>query len=69
VEEIKSSEDQVKDLEAQELERVREMLKKAAEIKDPRQMWFMVRDILNLLTLIIVPAEQVQIITPEMVMG
>ena len=47
----------------QELETVRDSLRKAADIKDPREMWFTVRDILNLLTLLIVPAPDV--ILPE----
>lgn len=42
---------------AKDIEEIRTWLRKAAEIKDPREMWYAVRDILNALTLIIVPAE------------
>lgn len=52
-----------------DLAEIRELLRKAAEIKDPRDLWFMVRDILNLLTLLIVPAGEVEVITPDMVPG
>lgn len=41
-----------------DLEFVREQLRKAADVKDPRDMWFVVRDILGLLTLMIVPASE-----------
>ena len=50
-------------MEEEELLVVRESLRKAAEIKNPRYMWFAVRDALNLLTLIIEPIPRV--IRPE----
>ena len=46
---------------------MRQSLKKAAEIREVRDMWYAVRDILNLLTMIIVPEPDV--ITPETVAG
>jgi len=36
-----------------DLDEVRAALRKAAQIEDPREMWFLVRDALNLLTLIV----------------
>ena len=33
---------------------VRSSLRQAADIRDPREMWYAVRDILNLLTMIVV---------------
>jgi len=56
VPEVKSAEQQAQDLENQQIEYVREQLKKAAEIKNPKDMWYAVKDILDLLTLLIVPA-------------
>jgi hypothetical protein len=41
------------------LDEVRDLLRKAAEIQDARELWYMVRDILNLLTMMIVPSAQV----------
>ena len=52
-----------------DLDEIRELLRQAADIKDPRDMWFTVRDILNLLTLLIVPAGQVVVVTDDMVPG
>ena len=51
------------ELRAGTIDDIREFLKKAATIKDPREMWYAVRDILNLLTMMIVPEPDV--ITPE----
>lgn len=45
-----------KDPEDKDLAWVREQLRKAADIKDPRDMWYALRDILNLLTTMIVAA-------------
>jgi len=53
-------EDLVRELEERQLETVRKSLIKAAEIKDKRQMWFAVRDIFNLLTMIVSPELQVK---------
>jgi len=38
---------------------VRRQLRKAARIQDPKDMWFAVRDILNLLTIMLNPAAAV----------
>jgi len=38
---------------------VRRQLRKAAKIQDPRDMWYAVRDILNLLTIMLNPAATV----------
>jgi len=43
------------DRDVKDLEDVRVALRKCAEAKDPREMWFLLRDTLNLLTMIIVP--------------
>ena len=64
---VKTYQDDAKELQDQQLETVRDSLRKAAEIKDPREMWFTVRDILNLLTLLIVPEPDV--ILPQDVPG
>ena len=37
-----------------DLEFVREKLREASEVKDPRDMWYVVRDLFNLLTTIVV---------------
>ena len=58
---VKTYQDDAKELQDQQVETVRESLRKAAEIEDLREMWYAIRDILNLLTLIIVPA-------PEMIL-
>jgi len=57
----------VEDPQAKTLDEVRGYLRQAADIKDPRQMWYAVRDILNLLTLMIVPEPMA--ITPETLPG
>ena len=54
---------------SQDLEFVREQLRKAAEVKDPREMWYAVRDILNLLTMIVVPAEEISVVSSETLPG
>ena len=56
---VKTYQDDAKELQDQQVETVRESLRKAAEIEDLREMWYAIRDILNLLTLIIVPAPEV----------
>ena len=56
---VKTYQDDAKELQDQQLETVRDSLRKAAEIKDPREMWYAVRDILNLLALLIVPEPDV----------
>lgn len=38
-----------------DLETVRKALRKAVKLKDPRDMWHVVKDCLDLLTLILVP--------------
>ena len=58
---VKTYQDDAKELQDQQVETVRDSLRKAAEIEDLREMWYAIRDILNLLTLIIVPA-------PEMIL-
>lgn len=52
---MKGAGDQVAELEEAQLETVRESLRKAAEIRDKRQLWFAVRDIFTLLTMIVSP--------------
>jgi hypothetical protein len=52
---VKGAGDQVAELEEAQLETVRESLRKAAEIRDKRQLWFAVRDIFTLLTMIVSP--------------
>ena len=52
------------ELKKQSIDEIREFLKKAATIKDPREMWYMVQDILNLLTMIIVPEPDVPVSGP-----
>ena len=47
------------DKDAKDLEQVREWLRQAAEIEDPRAMWYAVRDVMNLLTMIVVPNPEV----------
>ena len=42
-----------------DLEDIRKWLRQAAEIQDPREMWYALRDILNALTLIVVPNPEV----------
>ena len=64
---VKTYQDDAKKLQDDKLEEIREFLHKAADIKDPREMWYTVRDILNLLTLLIVPAPDV--ILPQDVPG
>jgi len=41
------------DRDKKDLEQVRAALRKAAEIEDPKKMWFLVRDAFGLLTLIV----------------
>ena len=48
---------------------IRLALRKAADIKDPRDMWYTVRDILNLLTMLVVPAEKIHMVTAETLPG
>ena len=60
---VKTHQDDAKDLRDQQLETVRSSLRKAADIQDLREMWFFLRDIMNLLTLLIVPEPDV--ILPE----
>ena len=52
---VKTYQDDAKELQEKEVELIRDSLRKAADIKDLREMWFTVRDILNLLALILVP--------------
>lgn len=52
---IRGARDMVKELEEDQLRHVRESLVKASEVKDPTDMWYLIRDILNLLTLILYP--------------
>lgn len=52
---VKSYQDEAKELEEKKFDEVRDMLRKAADVEDPRDMWLLVRDILNLLTLLITP--------------
>lgn len=54
---VKTYRDEARELEEKKIEEVRELLHEAADIEDPRDMWYAVRDILNLLTLLIVPGE------------
>lgn len=49
------------------LEDIRGFIRKAAEIKDPREMWFALRDVLNLLAMLLVPEPDV--ILPQDVPG
>lgn len=56
---VKTYQDDAKELQDNKLEEIRDYLRKAADIKDPREMWFAVRDILNLLALLIVPEPDV----------
>ena len=42
-----------KNKDAQDLEDVRKYLRQAAAVKDARAMWYAVRDIMNLLTLMV----------------
>jgi len=56
---VKTYQDTAKEIQDKKIEDVRAALRKAAEIKNPEDMWYVVRDILNLLTLLIVPAPQV----------
>ena len=60
---VKTYQNDAKELQDQQLETVRDSLRKAADIQDPREMWFFLRDIMNLLTLLIVPEPDV--ILPE----
>ena len=48
-----------KQLQPKDLEEIRGFIRKAAEVKDPRELWFTLRDIMNLLTLLIVPEPEV----------
>lgn len=41
------------------LEEIRKFIRKAADVKDPREMWYTLRDVLNLLTLWLVPDPEV----------
>ena len=66
---VKTYQDEAQEIQTKKIEEVRELLRKAADIKDPRDMWYTVRDILNLLTLLIVPPGQVEVITGDMVPG
>lgn len=52
---ITSTEDMVKEMEEDQLRVVREALVKASQVKNPRDMWLLVHDTLNLLTLILAP--------------
>ena len=52
-----------KQLQAKDLEEIREFIRKAAEVKDPREMWFTLRDCLNLLAMLLVP--NVDVILPQ----
>lgn len=62
---VKTYLDEAQDLEEKKIMEVRELLRQAADVKDPRDMWFCVRDIFNLLTLLIVPPEKIEVVTPE----
>lgn len=53
--EITSAKVTVKELEEDQLIHVRESLVKASKVRDATDMWYLVRDILNLLTLILYP--------------
>ena len=66
---VKTYQDLAAEVEAQKVEEVRELLRKAADIRDPRDMWYTVRDIFNLLTLLVVPAGKVRALTSDMVEG
>ena len=39
--------------EDKDLSFIRDLLHKAADVRDPKEMWFVVRDALNLLTMIV----------------
>lgn len=65
MEKIKGAEDLYREAREKELEVVREGLRKAAEIKDPRQMWYAVQEIQNLLTLIVWPEAEVAVLKPH----
>jgi len=55
------------DRDEKDLEEVRSALRKAAEVKDPRAMWYLVRDTLNLLTMIVVQGSPAQAPAPAQV--
>jgi len=38
-----------------DMEYIRETLRKAADIQSPRDMWYVLHDLLNLLTMIVAP--------------
>jgi len=69
VEKIKGAEDLYREAAEKELEVVREGLRKAAEIKDPRQMWQAVQEVQNLLTMIVWPNAEVGVLRTRSVEG
>jgi len=69
MEKIKGAEDLYREAREKELEVVREGLRKAAEIKDPKAMWQAVQEIQNLLTLIVWPGAEVVVLKPHGVGG
>ena len=50
---VKSYQDEAKELEEKKFDDVRELLRKAAELEDPRDMWLLVKDIYTLLTMLL----------------
>ena len=56
-----------KQLQVKDLEEIRSFIRKAVEVKDPREMWFALRDCLNLLAMWLVPNPDV--ILPQDVPG
>jgi len=64
LEKIKGAEDLYREAREKELEVVREGLRKAAEIKDPKAMWQAVQEVQNLLTMILYPEADVVAIRP-----
>jgi len=64
VEKIKGAEDLYREAREKELEVVRQGLRKAAEIRDPKQMWNAVQEVQNLLTMILYPEADVVAIRP-----
>ena len=65
---VKSYVDDARELQKKAIDDVRDKLRKAAELEDPRDMWYLVRDILNLLTLLITPGP-VTVDKPETLQG